>query len=379
MNVLEQMTKRFTFQRGTSIQFNRGCWARNVTHIDKYEPLQLSSSRLFLYMRGTVLTNWILWAEQLLLILICMAGWLISTIFLSDDRELDSTRAQAAFHSADRMSGLAAFLLAFYTSLTVSRWWRLRTQGVGNIWTATSQLMLLLSGCVTRDQDEQALSAIRRFARASLAIQFLKRRYQSGLLDQLGELVDRDILTWSEVEALRNLGKEGYYLSESLWAWVMHIVVDLYHKGQITSEHLFSDLLRVVDVGRSGTELITAQMGTPIPMQYIHLIGLLVKTFNLMFAALVSFLLATADINHSVMPGALVRLFFEPFMYNAILLINAELADPFIGGVNDFPLETYEKAIEMHGRGYIQAGVQNNMPTWMQERGLGFQRDMTSV
>jgi len=29
-------------------------------------------------------------------------------------------------------------------------------------------------------------------------------------LDQLGELVDRDILTWGEVEALRELGKEEY-------------------------------------------------------------------------------------------------------------------------------------------------------------------------
>jgi len=66
-------------------------------------------------------------------------------------------------------------------------------------------------------------------------------------------------------------------------------------------------------------------------------------------------------------------------MYHAILLTNAELADPFIGGVNDFPLETREKAIEMHGRGYMQAGVQRNMPMWMQERGLGFQRDLSSV
>ena len=38
---------------------------------------------------------------------------------------------------------LAAFLLGFYTSLTVSRWWRLRTDGVGNIWSSASQLRAL--------------------------------------------------------------------------------------------------------------------------------------------------------------------------------------------------------------------------------------------
>merc|ERR1719183_2831392 len=72
------------------------------------------------------------------------------------------------------MTTLAAFLLSFYTSICVARWWVMRTAGVGGIKAATVDLEWLLYQNVT--QEEKYLSAIRRYGRASLVLIFLWRR-----------------------------------------------------------------------------------------------------------------------------------------------------------------------------------------------------------
>ena len=58
-----------------------------------------------------------------------------------------------------------------------------------------------------------------------------------------------------------------------------------------------------------------------------------------------------------------LKVFFIPLLYNAILLVNASLADPFGGEVNDFPKSKYERGIESDGLSYVQAG--EHLPMWM--------------
>merc|ERR1719327_1366476 len=59
------------------------------------------------------------------------------------------------------MTGLAAFLLSFYTAISVARWWAMRTGGVGGIKAATVNLEWLLYQNVTR--EEKVLKAVRRY------------------------------------------------------------------------------------------------------------------------------------------------------------------------------------------------------------------------
>lgn len=91
---------------------------------------------LFFTLKGTVFANAALWVEQLIIIILYL-GMATAVHFFEIH---DESSATGAGSFADKMATLAAFLLGFYTSLTVSRWWRLRTNGVGNIWSASSQL-----------------------------------------------------------------------------------------------------------------------------------------------------------------------------------------------------------------------------------------------
>jgi len=61
-----------------------------------------------------------------------------------------------------------------------------------------------------------------------------------------------------------------------------------------------------------------------------------------------------------------LRLVFVPLLYNAILLINAGLADPFRDQANDFSMRKYESGIESDGASYVQAG--EHLPEWMHKR-----------
>jgi len=328
-------------------------------HVIDYEPLRLSTIMLFFTWKGTVFRNGILWVEQaLVLLLFTLTAWYVKNSTMSD-----ANAEKDAGSLADKMATLAAFLLGFYTSLTVSRWWRLRTDGIGNIWSATSQLSLFLSQFVTKDKE--TLDAVRRYARASMAIVFLKRKFGAQqLYKKLDTLVDEDILFPDEVNLLRSYNNN---LAESIWTWVAHIVADLNEKGKIKGEVMLNFLMERVNLGRGGAALIGAQMGTPIPLPYIHLIGFLVKIHNLILGLSLGFIMGCQwDDNVFARFLLPVKVFCIPLLYNAILLVNAGLADPFNGEVNDFPFKKYELGIEGDGLSYVQAG--EHLPAWMKKQ-----------
>jgi len=320
-----------------------------------YDVDKLSTSIVFLVWQGTVLSSWVLWAEQALVLLTYVVFAYVSATFF-DFGENPEHKASEVRGLQGSVAALAAFLLGFYTSLTVSRWWRLRCDGIGNIWSSSSQLCMYISECVTR--DEQVLCSIRRYARASLIIRFLQRRYPGKLTENLWRLVDKNVLTEEELQKLKGYNSN---LSESIWTWVTRIVMNLYRKGDIKSDLMLNFILERVAKGRSGSALIGAQMGTPIPLPYVHLLGLLVKVQNYIMALCAGYLVAA---DPTEWPIISIKVSLVPFFYNAILLINADLADPFDGGVNDFPLGQYEGSIQSDGQSYVDAG--DHTPEWMQ-------------
>ncbi|CAK0895889.1 unnamed protein product [Prorocentrum cordatum] len=349
----EHLVKSFTGVGGM-VQWLGDRWAhKQHIVVTGFDADKFSSSMVFLAVRGTIVSNWVLWAEQALCMLLYLVYACIHKLLFYRE---DAAESRGSFKDEVRrlsssVSYLAAFLLSFYTSLTVARWWRLRTDGIGNIWASCSELCLFISEFVT--DDEKVLTSIRRYARASLVMRFLERRFPGKLAEHLYLLVNLNVLTEEEVSKLREYENN---LAESIWTWVARIVRNL----DIKSDALLNFILKKVAKGRAGAALIGAQMATPIPLPYVHLLGLLVKLHNYCLAVCTGYLLA---VDSEKWPELTVIVFFVPFLYNSLLLINAELADPFDGGVNDFPMERYELAMESDGRSYLQAG--RHTPEWM--------------
>lgn len=259
------------------------------------------------------------------------------------------------------MTMLATFLLSFYTSIIVGRWWVMRTGGVGGIKAATVDLHLLIYQNVS--QDDEVLSAVRRYGRASLMLIFLWRRQQ--LPDLKKHLTRHKLLSEQECDQLL---KWNHCLHETIWAWQSGIVTMLYKEGQIGSDQLFQMLLQKCTDGRSAAQLCHTHLAVRAPMQYVHLLGLLVKMHNTILAIIMGLLFGAALRNAQTI--LCVQLFLRtlllPFLFNAILLINASLSDPFDGGDADFPGAIYQDTLEKDCEGSIQAT--QHAPRWLRER-----------
>jgi len=340
-----------------------------------YEPLKFSTMRVFTATKGTILKDYILFVEQGFITLIFIAAAL--PVYYYFNKEVDSVGSGG--HSIRRwldsqegrmrefamiLMVLASLLLSFYTAMAVGRWWVIRAAGVGGIKSACMELEMLISQNVT--QDIQVLDSIRRYARASLFLVFIWRR------DQLGEMEEMitspaagGLLTKQEASALKGW---NHVLHETIWSWQSAIVCTLWQEGKIKSDQLLRTLLERCSDGRSAIQCIHTHLAVKIPMQYVHLLGFLVKMHNVILSVIMGSLFGAAVRNSEIIICVQLagRTLILPLLFNAILLINAELADPFDGGPTDFPALAYSKALDLDGSSFVKAS--QNQPEWMARR-----------
>jgi len=344
-------------------------------YIVDYEPLKFSSFRVCCVCQGTVFQDPIILVEQILLTMVffgCAAPvwWFFNqeAKMLHDGKKghIDvsqwiSVQEPLMRQFAMIMTMLATFLLSFYTSIIVGRWWVMRTGGVGGIKAATVDLELLIYQNVT--QEEEVLSAVRRYGRTSLMLMFYWR--QDNMKNMKRGLTSIGLLTEHEADQLL---KWNHCLHETIWAWQSGIVTMLYKEGKVKSDQLFHMLLEKCLDGRSAAQLVHTHLAVRAPMQYVHLLGLLVKMHNTILAIIMGILFGAAVRNAQTI--LCIQLFLRtlllPFLFNAILMMNAALADPFSGDESDFPGPIYQDTLDKDCKGLVSAT--QNMPEWLEKR-----------
>lgn len=350
-----------------------------VDSLTDYEPLKFSSFRVCCMRRGTIMESPVIIVEQLILFLIFFCAAAPVYYFFASELSIGKEAGgQLAGVSVSRfinkqepkmrqfamiMTGLSSFLLTFYTSIIVARWWTMRTGGVGGIKKATVDLELLLYQAVTQDKD--VLSAVRRYGRTSLFLIFMWRREETKDTETLMQmLMQRGLLNKDECDHLVKWGK--HCLHETIWAWQMAIVNKLHQQGKVSSDPLYKLLLDICLEGRSAVQLVHTHLAVRMPIQYVHALGLLVKMHNFVLAVIMGLLFGAAVRNQQwiLCTQLCARLFILPFLFNAILLINCDLADPFNGGESDFPGDVYQANLGKDCKGMM--GATQNVPAAFQ-------------
>jgi len=345
-------------------------------HVVDYDPDKLSTMRVFCSNTGTVLSDPVLFVEQIILTVIFFSSSFVVFYFFemelskkghTVDEWLDKQEKKMRSFSMI-LTTLSAFLLSFYTSICVARWWTIRTAGVGAVKAAAMDLEMTVHQFVC--QDNEVLCAIRRYARASLALIFTWRR--DGLEDLHNEL--NHILTKQEIDQLLSEdcgmknGKVTKNMHETIWAWQVAIISQLYKEGKILSEPLLALLLQKCFDGRAGIQCIATTLSVRVPMQYVHLLGLMVKLHNFILALLMGILFGAAvrDARTIICVQLFARTQLLPFAFNSLLLINADLSDPFNGGESDFPGKKLDTSIENDGKALIVSF--EHLPKWICDR-----------
>jgi hypothetical protein len=349
--------------------------------ITDYTPEKLSTVRVFCVCKGTVLTDTVLFFEQFL-ITVLFATAAITVYFMFKDEVKVESHKPGDHTSLDEwlksqeprmrqfaqiMTTLAAFLLTFYTTMSVNRWWAIRSQGVGGIKAATVALVWNMQQICP--EDKEVLEAISRYGRASLKLIYLWRRSEGPITEEtlkpIWNLEAKKLLTEDEA---RLLLQWNHNLHETIWAWQMGIVKMMYAEGRIPTDQMLRSLISYCEAGRQAVQIVHTHVAVKIPMQYVHLLGLLVKMHNFVLALIMGILFGAAYCGGEWLICAQLfgRTLILPFLFNAILLINAELSDPFDGGISDFPDGGYIGNLGKDCQGIMDAS--NKLPSWITER-----------
>lgn len=334
-----------------------------------YDLEQLITFRVFGVVQGTVLTSRTLWVET------AMTGilyWLVFSItayyrpagFSEIVGKESSVRAFVAMFST-----LIGLLLSFYTALNLGRWWQMRI-GVQNIEEGCKKLTMMISQGVS--QDEVLLETIHRYARASLYLIFAASQNTPETTKKpLLKALEFGLLTQEETDHLEKLNQHMTFVhAETLWVWLANAVSRLHEQGLTKGPPHYCALLAAVEQGRSGVTSIQSYLETPIPLGYVHLLCLMVKLHNFILTilmALTCVMLAGGE--KGLQPVGMFRTsfraFFMPFLYNAILILNSEVTDPFGNDVGDFQWITMEENIKMSSESYREAA--KHLPDWLND------------
>lgn len=337
----------------------------------KYSVESLLTWKIVTYWSGTVLASTSLWMQTLML---GVLFWVLFTIlevyrpkgFSKIVGDEASIRAFLGMFST-----LIGLLLSFYTALNLKRWWEMR-MGVQKIQDGSRCLTMLVSQGVT--QDPVLLDTIQRYARASLFLIFAAAKTSGE--HHLDAAVRIKLLSDEEKMKLETLSQHSAFVhAETLWVWLGNAVTRCHDQGLTKGPPHYCALMGACDAGRCGVNAVQALLDTQIPFGYAHLLCLMVKLHNL----ILTILMAITCVMHSggdkgFQPVSVFRTafraFFMPFLYNAILMFNADVATPFEtdghGESADFDWDDLDSNMKRTLISYALAA--ENLPEWTSRR-----------
>lgn len=226
--------------------------------------------------------------------------------------------------------------------------------------------MMVGHGCTP---DASALATINRYSRASMFLIFCVSQQQDGDPRPVDKAVKQGLLTEEERDKLTKASPHMTFVqAETLWVWLANLVTRLHNQGFTKGPPHYCALMGAVEEGRGGIATIQSYLETPIPLGYVHLLCLMVKLHNFILSvlmALASVMLAAgaAGFNPVGVFRTAFRAFFMPFLYNAILILNMQVTNPFGCDSVDFDFNLYDRGMLASAKAYAKAS--RDPPDWL--------------
>lgn len=331
-----------------------------------YDLESLLTLRIFTQWHGSVFKSFTLWFQTVFLAIFFWFLYLV-VLYYRPAGFSEVVGNEASIRAFIAMfSMLIGLLLSFYTALNLNRWWQMR-MGIEAIQDGCKKLVMMVSQV---SSDETLIDSITRYARASLFLIFAS----SQRTDPHGPIPAEQaylagLLTEDEKTKLVGLNPTRVYVqAETLWVWLANAVTRLHDEGLTKGPPHYCMLMATIEAARAGISSIEAYLATPIPFGYVHLLCMMVKLHNFLLTILMALTCVVHSGGHKgIQPVSVFRTafraFFMPFLYNALLILNAQMTDPFGGDESDFDWSTYDVSIAMSAHSYAQSA--HALPDWI--------------
>eukprot|EP00746_Dinoflagellata_sp_MGD_P012384 gnl/MRDRNA2_/MRDRNA2_126402_c0_seq1.p1 gnl/MRDRNA2_/MRDRNA2_126402_c0~~gnl/MRDRNA2_/MRDRNA2_126402_c0_seq1.p1 ORF type:complete len:488 (+),score=92.98 gnl/MRDRNA2_/MRDRNA2_126402_c0_seq1:42-1466(+) len=277
--------------------------------------------------------------------------------------ENDRMDTESLEQLATHINAFVPFCLALYVSLTLTRWWALRTQALGRVYTAFVDVCMMLACEFPSEEWHGVREQTLKYGMASVELIVKAARDN----DDLSSLVKKGLLTKQELGLLQEI--QPFQRSMACWAWIMRVS----HAALLQSKApppRFAAIQNKCCAARDGIQTIHTYLHTQLPFAYVHLISFLVSTQNIVVAVKTGVVFAEAMQLGEVqrMIQQVLTCVIVCLIYQGLLGISYMVHDPFGEDLLDFPIMAYSSYIASACDAVIRA--QENCPALEASRQL---------
>jgi len=315
---------------------------RNTHQIVGYSVDALISFGFLTNTKGTLCRTRFLWIQTLIIFAV------MSLIFILgiETKVFHGMSTTALYHLIVFMNGLCTFLLSLFISLSLSRWWSLRYDCVGDLFKSIAETAMLASSYLSNTEEKiRVRDQLVRYGILSFSLLFEDGRGSVSNSCYL-RLKQQGICTVQEEKILRHIAVKA----EVPNIWAMQLITRSIENGILPSAiryDLHSRCLRQ----RSAVINALTYVQTPLPLMYVHLITTLVKITIFFWACYTGIMCAQAFDENTIgtEPADLWTLIplqiFVPTVFQSALELHRKLQNPFLANSMGFPEDTLIDAL----------------------------------
>eukprot|EP01094_Clydonella_sp_ATCC50884_P017997 TRINITY_DN3246_c0_g1_i3.p1 TRINITY_DN3246_c0_g1~~TRINITY_DN3246_c0_g1_i3.p1 ORF type:complete len:367 (-),score=83.72 TRINITY_DN3246_c0_g1_i3:584-1684(-) len=257
--------------------------SRGVKYFDRqvlnYDSRRLSSLGVVdgAFQAASTFRSGYLWRDSLGLVLYSVAiGSAVALTHRAEDGKCDPEQARsideairALYPFTGNVLALLPFLLGLYLSTALSRWWSMRTECIGGLWDAMSDMCVLVSSLYPLREHAYIRH---RVVRWSLLSHLLIYKEATGDED-LSSLVQEQLLLPDELVRLRSKPIKG----QLVWTWMnaffAHLALDpVAHPLPMREQHL-PRIVKLCAKARSSIGGVFSFLSCQLPFRYVHLLS----------------------------------------------------------------------------------------------------------
>jgi len=228
---------------------------------------------------------------------------------------------------------LASFLVGFFVSACLQRWWGLRLTGIGGLWGNIDDLCMLIGCYFPRDDaaDREVRDRVLRWGVLSHELVYKQAQNEVDISD----LVDRGLLLEHERQLLEPLASRAMVI----WAWMIsyvgHLAFGDPSAGGSRLPMAVTVLPQIHGVcmkARDGLGILFTYTDTQVPFRYVHLISLIVWLHNFLQAANSAIVIRLA-IEDGRTANILVEVLFlmcYPLVFLGLINAGASMLNPLL-------------------------------------------------
>lgn len=254
------------------------------TQILHYDSGRLVNLGVFDTLTGTVLLSYGLWMKMGCLSIIFTIGAVVTEYGMKPDK-IDRDSLQ---NMLSGLEALLAFFAGLYVQQVLDRWWCIRSEGIGGVCNAVTDLSLTIAGLThgMTNKERNLRSIIVRYGLLAHALIYARaqdkttERGTPAEEEAWAEFRERGLVTKDEMKILRPLKRQ----SEAVWGWIISYLHKSIVEDKILPEDRLEHFTEICREGRAASSLVSLHLECQLPLPYVHLIALVINLYQVVLA-----------------------------------------------------------------------------------------------